>query len=94
MKVMNGRFGLYVTDGVVNASLPRGMEASSLTTERAIELIDAREAKLRDDGKDPRAQKPEKGAKKPRASAKTKSEETVPPAPRTRKASGGKRASK
>jgi DNA topoisomerase-1 len=54
MKVMAGRFGLYVTDGQVNASLPKGMEASQLTTERAIELIDAREAKLREDGKDPR----------------------------------------
>ncbi|HUZ21398.1 MAG TPA: type I DNA topoisomerase [Acidimicrobiales bacterium] len=34
-----GRFGPYVTDGTVNASLRRGDDAASLTLERAAELL-------------------------------------------------------
>jgi DNA topoisomerase I len=40
-----GRFGPYVTDGETNASLRRGDEVESLTTERAIELLAERRAK-------------------------------------------------
>jgi DNA topoisomerase-1 len=63
LKVMSGRFGAYVTDGVVNASLPKGQEAASLTVDQAVELIANREAKLKEMGKDPRAAKP-KGARR------------------------------
>ncbi len=37
-----GRFGLYVTDGDVNASLRKGDSPDSITLERAQELLDAR----------------------------------------------------
>jgi DNA topoisomerase-1 len=67
LQVKSGRFGPYVTDGVVNASVPKGMDPSSVTVEKAIELIQAREAKLREQGKDPRAPRPEK---KPRGARK------------------------
>jgi DNA topoisomerase-1 len=40
-----GRFGPYVTDGETNASLRRGDEVESLTTERAIELLAERRSK-------------------------------------------------
>jgi DNA topoisomerase I len=40
-----GRFGPYVTDGETNASLRRGDDVESLTTERAIELLAERRAK-------------------------------------------------
>ena len=37
--VKEGRFGLYVTDGTVNASLRRGDSVETLTLERAAELL-------------------------------------------------------
>ncbi|MBX7110303.1 MAG: type I DNA topoisomerase [Dehalococcoidia bacterium] len=56
--IRNGRFGPYVTDGTVNASLPRGRNPATVGIEDAVDLIAAREAKLREQGKDPRAAKP------------------------------------
>jgi len=58
LTVRSGRFGPYVTDGTVNASVPKGRDPNALTTEEAVELIAAREEKLRSEGKDPRAKKP------------------------------------
>ena len=40
-----GRFGPYVTDGETNASLRRGDDVESLTTERAVELLAERRSK-------------------------------------------------
>jgi DNA topoisomerase-1 len=40
-----GRFGPYVTDGETNASLRRGDDVESLTSERAIELLAERRSK-------------------------------------------------
>ena len=56
IELRSGRFGPYVTDGVVNASLPKGSDPGAVTLERALELIEAREQRLRDQGKDPRAE--------------------------------------
>ncbi|MCC7108233.1 MAG: DNA topoisomerase I, partial [Deltaproteobacteria bacterium] len=53
--VKTGRFGAYVTDGQVNATIPSGREPSRLTLDDALELIAAREARLREQGIDPRA---------------------------------------
>ena len=36
MKLMEGRFGPYVTDGTTNATLPKSMEPAALTLEEAI----------------------------------------------------------
>jgi DNA topoisomerase-1 len=85
LRVLNGRFGAYVTDGVVHASLPRGQEPGTLTVEQAVDLIEARETKLRDMGIDPRAVKvkgPPRGgggARRPKVPAAAK------PAPARRK---------
>ncbi len=68
LKVKNGRFGPYVTDGEVNATIPKGRDPASVTLEQGIELIEAREQKMRDQGKDPRAKKT---AKKKTAKKKT-----------------------
>ncbi len=45
-----GRFGPYVTDGEINASLRRGDDQSSLTTERALELLADRRILLASQG--------------------------------------------
>ena len=42
IKLMDGRFGPYVTDGTINASLPRGQDPESLTLDEARELLRAR----------------------------------------------------
>ncbi len=50
LKVLSGRFGPYVTDGEINASLPRGLNPEDLTLERAVELLEARAARIAEGG--------------------------------------------
>jgi DNA topoisomerase-1 len=45
VKLMGGRFGPYVTDGSVNATVPRGSDPLALTLEEALTLIADRAAK-------------------------------------------------
>ncbi len=45
IKLKDGRFGPYVTDGETNATIPRGEEALEITFERAVELIADKRAK-------------------------------------------------
>ncbi|MES2001934.1 MAG: type I DNA topoisomerase [Pseudomonadota bacterium] len=45
IKVMAGRYGPYVTDGITNATLPKGMEPGDVGLDEAIRLIDERAAK-------------------------------------------------
>ncbi|HUQ13880.1 MAG TPA: type I DNA topoisomerase [Novosphingobium sp.] len=45
IKLMQGRYGPYVTDGTTNATLPRDKAPDDLTAEQAIALIDERAAK-------------------------------------------------
>ena len=58
LHVKSGRFGPYVTDGVVNATIPKGTDPGSLGLAEAVALLQAREEKLREQGKDPRAPAP------------------------------------
>ena len=44
LKLMEGRYGPYVTDGMTNATLPKTIEQDALTLEEAAQLIDARAA--------------------------------------------------
>ncbi len=62
MVVKEGRFGPYITDGEVNATVPRGDSVDELTAERAAELLADKRAK---------GPAPKKKAKKP-AAAKAK----------------------
>ncbi|WP_116089788.1 type I DNA topoisomerase [Sphingomonas crusticola] len=45
VKVMEGRFGPYVTDGTTNATLPKGTDPATLTAEQALTLLAERAAK-------------------------------------------------
>ncbi len=66
IKVMEGRFGPYVSDGAVHATLPKSAEPSSVTLEEAIALIDAKAAK------GPAKSKRKAPARKKKAPAKKK----------------------
>jgi DNA topoisomerase I len=46
VSVRTGRFGPYVTDGEVNASLRKGDDPSSMTLDRALELLAARRERI------------------------------------------------
>ena len=45
VKLMEGRFGPYVTDGATNATLPKTTDPEALTLEEAVRLIDEKAAK-------------------------------------------------
>ena len=73
VRLMEGRYGNYVTDGTTNATLPKTANAETLTLEEATALIDARAAAGPSKGKKPaRKAAPKKAAKRPTASKATK----------------------
>jgi DNA topoisomerase-1 len=45
MIIREGRFGAYVTDGEINATLRRGDDIETITSERAAELLAEKRAK-------------------------------------------------
>lgn len=45
VRVRDGRFGPYVTDGETNATIPRGESVDDITFERAVELLAIKRAK-------------------------------------------------
>jgi DNA topoisomerase I len=45
VRVLDGRFGPYITDGTVNASVPRGTDPETVTLDQAIELLRERAAR-------------------------------------------------
>ncbi|MCG6949323.1 MAG: type I DNA topoisomerase [Acidobacteria bacterium] len=60
IQVKTGRYGPYVTDGTVNATVPKGTDPEKVDLDQAVELLTKREEKLRSQGKDPRAKKKRK----------------------------------
>jgi DNA topoisomerase-1 len=42
LQVLEGRYGPYITDGDVNASVPKGMDPATLSLEDALALLEAR----------------------------------------------------
>jgi DNA topoisomerase-1 len=70
LKLMEGRFGPYVTDGTTNATLPKSIAPDELTLEEAAQLIDARAAMPSKTKK--KAAPKKKAALKKKAAAKPK----------------------
>jgi len=66
VKVLNGRYGPYVTDGETNATLPKGTDPATVTAEVALELL----ARKREAG-------PSKRPFKRRGAAKAKAKTTA-----------------
>jgi DNA topoisomerase-1 len=87
----DGRFGVYVTDGVTNASLTRGDRVEFITPERAFELL-ANRRENPPEPKGPRAKKAARATKEPagKKAATTDADET--PTPRVVKKALGKKA--
>jgi DNA topoisomerase-1 len=69
IKLMEGRYGAYVTDGTTNATLPKSIDKDALTLEEAAQLIDARAAAAPAKGKR-KAPAKKKAAPKKKAAAK------------------------
>ena len=66
--IKSGRYGPYITDGVVNASLPRGVEPDAIAMAEAVSLLAARAERV---GSKPK-RAPRGGAKKAAAPKKEK----------------------
>ena len=62
IKLFDGRYGPYVTDGAVNATVPKGVPLESITLESALELLAEKAAKgpSKKPAKRPRARKGKK----------------------------------
>jgi DNA topoisomerase-1 len=65
VRVMDGRYGPYVTDGSLNATIPRGTDPKSVSLGEAVELLREREARGP-------AKRPRKRATKKKATGATK----------------------
>ena len=83
IKLHDGRFGPYVTDGTTNASVPKGEAANEITLGRALELIEARAAK----GPAKKKKKAKKKAKKKTAKKAAKKAAKKPAKKAAKKAS-------
>jgi DNA topoisomerase-1 len=70
IKLMEGRYGNYVTDGTTNATLPKTIAPDELTLEEAAQLIDDRAAKGPAKGKAKKKAAPKKKAAAKKAPAK------------------------
>ncbi len=95
VKVMGGRYGPYVTDGIINATLPRGNDPQNVTLQQALDLIAAR-IEAGGGGKKPKRKAAPKAAAKTAAPKEMKKEDARPlkPAKAAPKGAAGDKAAK
>ncbi|MDA1195954.1 MAG: type I DNA topoisomerase [Planctomycetota bacterium] len=77
LKILEGRWGPYVTDGRVNASLPKSMEPEELSIAEAVELLVRRAARMKAKGPARKSAAPKKKASKKKASKKKASKKAA-----------------
>lgn len=77
VKILDGRYGPYVTDGETNASLPRGSDPKELTFEAALDLLAVRAAKGPTKKKKKKKATKKKAAKKKTAKKKATKKKAV-----------------
>lgn len=77
VKILDGRFGPYVTDGETNASLRKGMDAKEMTFEAALDLLAERAAKGPSKKKKKKKATKKKAAKKKATKKKTAKKKTT-----------------
>ncbi len=65
VRILDGRYGPYVTDGTTNASVPKGTQVEAVTMSAAVELLAARAGMSK-------SKKPARGRKAAKAPAKRK----------------------
>ena len=71
VRILDGRYGPYVTDGTTNASVPKGTQVEAVTMAAAVELLTAREG-MSKSKKPARGRKAAKAAPKKKAAKKAK----------------------
>ena len=77
IQLFDGPYGLYVKQGKVNASLPEGTTADTITLEQAVELLAAKAATGKAKGRKPAAAAAKKPAAKKSAAAKPAAAKTA-----------------
>ncbi|MFO7689877.1 MAG: DNA topoisomerase, partial [Cryobacterium sp.] len=92
IKIKDGRFGAYVTDGVTNATIPKSEDVDEIDFDRAVELLSDKRAK---GPAAPRAKKaPAKKAPAKKAPAKKKAPTAAAKAATAKKAAATRAATK
>lgn len=86
IRVMDGRYGPYVTDGSVNATLPKDLAPDAIDLARAVELLAEKAARA------PKKRKPAKKAAAKKATAKKAADKATDKAPAAKKAAPKKKA--
>lgn len=90
IKIKDGRFGPYVTDGTTNVTVPRGTEPTSVTFDQAVEMLAVKRAK----GPVKRKTTRKTTAKKSTAKKKPAAKKTTTKKAATKKATANKPATK
>lgn len=93
IELRDGRYGLYVTDGQTNASLPKDTSGEDLTFEQAVALLEARAA-AGPSKKKGKASKAPKAAKKATKATKATKSTKVSKTPKATKKTAKKAAKK
>jgi DNA topoisomerase I len=88
IELRDGRYGLYVTDGETNASLPKDMTADELSFEQAVSLLEARAAA------GPSKKKGGRGAKKATSTTKSATKKAATKKPAAKKSTTKKATTK